>query len=63
MNLFAGRMEGVVDCVSKPFKVRDLLARVHLQVQLGKRLIKLEEDFESRSHEMQTLVDLATVGD
>lgn len=51
----------MVDCISKPFRVRDLLARVHLQVQLGKRRVRLEEDFEVRSHELQVLTDLSPV--
>lgn len=50
-----------MDCIGKPFKVRDLVARVHLQVQLGKRLIKLQEDFEDRSRELETLIELSTV--
>ncbi|KAF8603915.1 hypothetical protein BDV93DRAFT_523067 [Ceratobasidium sp. AG-I] len=62
INLFGGKVEGVVDCISKPFRVRDLLARVHLQVQLGKRRLRLEEDFEVRSHELQVLTDLSPVG-
>ncbi|KAF8602883.1 hypothetical protein BDV93DRAFT_523732 [Ceratobasidium sp. AG-I] len=62
VGLFAGKTEGVVDCISKPFKVRDLLARVHLQVQLGKRLIKLQGDFDARTHELETLIELSTVG-
>ncbi|KAG8688123.1 hypothetical protein FRC09_013097, partial [Ceratobasidium sp. 395] len=61
-SLFGGKVEGAVDCISKPFRVRDLLARVHLQMQLGKRRIKLEEDFEVRSHELQVLTDLSPVG-
>lgn len=54
-------MEGVVDYISKPFRVRDLIARVHLQLQLGKRRLKLEEEFEVRSHELQVLTDLSPV--
>ncbi|QRV93276.1 response regulator receiver [Ceratobasidium sp. AG-Ba] len=61
-NLISGKVEGVVDCVTKPFRVRDLLARVHLQVQLGKRRINLEEEFEVRSRELQVLTDLSPVG-
>ncbi|CAE6495191.1 unnamed protein product [Rhizoctonia solani] len=61
-SLFGGQPDGVVDCISKPFRVRDLLARVHLQLQLGKRRVKLEEDFEVRSHELQVLTDLSPVG-
>jgi hypothetical protein len=61
VNLLGGKVEGVVDCVTKPFRVKDLLARVHLQVQLGKRRIKLEEEFEVRSRELQILTDLSPV--
>ncbi|KAG8743481.1 hypothetical protein FRC10_011954 [Ceratobasidium sp. 414] len=61
-TLFGGKVEGAVDCVSKPFRVRDLLARVHLQLQIGKRRTKLEEDFEVRSHELKVLADLSPVG-
>ncbi|KAJ1307032.1 hypothetical protein OPQ81_008011 [Rhizoctonia solani] len=61
-NLFGGQADGVVDCISKPFRVRDMLARVHLQLQLGKRRVRLEEDFEVRSHELQVLTDLSPVG-
>jgi DNA-binding response OmpR family regulator len=50
-----------MDYISKPFRVRDLLARVHLQLQLGKRRLKLEEEFEVRSHELQVLTDLSPV--
>ncbi|KAF8749105.1 His Kinase A (phosphoacceptor) domain [Rhizoctonia solani] len=57
-----GQADGVVDCISKPFRVRDMLARVHLQLQLGKRRVRLEEDFEVRSHELQVLTDLSPVG-
>ncbi|QRV89873.1 response regulator receiver [Ceratobasidium sp. AG-Ba] len=62
VNLISGKTEGVVDCITKPFRVRDLLARVHLQVQLGKRRINLEEEFEVRSRELQVLTDLSPVG-
>ncbi|KAG8705200.1 hypothetical protein FRC08_001781 [Ceratobasidium sp. 394] len=61
-SLFGGTAEGAVDCVSKPFRVRDLLARVHLQLQIGKRRTKLEEDFEVRSRELKVLADLSPVG-
>jgi DNA-binding response OmpR family regulator len=60
-TLFGGQADGVVDCISKPFRVRDMLARVHLQLQLGKRRVRLEEDFEVRSHELQVLTDLSPV--
>ncbi|KAF8602905.1 hypothetical protein BDV93DRAFT_557089 [Ceratobasidium sp. AG-I] len=62
VGLFDGRMEGIVDCILKPFRVRDLLARCHLQLQIGKRRIKLENSFSERSRELQTLTDLCPVG-
>jgi CheY-like chemotaxis protein len=60
-SLFGGQADGAVDYISKPFKVKDLLARAHLQLQLGKRRVKLEEDFEVRSHELKVLTDLSPV--
>ncbi|CAE6472751.1 unnamed protein product [Rhizoctonia solani] len=62
VSLLDGQADGIVDCISKPFRVRDMLARVHLQLQLGKRRVRLEEDFEVRSHELQVLTDLSPVG-
>ncbi|CAE6427624.1 unnamed protein product [Rhizoctonia solani] len=61
-SLFGGQTDGAVDYISKPFRVKDLLARAHLQLQLGKRRVKLEEDFEVRSRELQVLTDLSPVG-
>ncbi|CAE6519545.1 unnamed protein product [Rhizoctonia solani] len=61
-SLFGGKEEGAVDCISKPFRVRDMLARVHLQLQLGKRRIKLEDEFEAKSYELQVLGELSPVG-
>ncbi|ELU37243.1 response regulator receiver domain-containing protein [Rhizoctonia solani AG-1 IA] len=60
-SLFGGKEEGAVDCVGKPFRVRDILARVHLQLQLGKRRLKLEDEFEARSYELQVLGELSPV--
>ncbi|KAG9122683.1 hypothetical protein FRC07_000818 [Ceratobasidium sp. 392] len=61
-GLFADQAEGIVDCITKPFSIRDLLARSHLQLQIGKRRIKLENDFTERSSELQTLTNLSPVG-
>ncbi|KAG9126581.1 hypothetical protein FRC07_002921 [Ceratobasidium sp. 392] len=62
IKFLVGQTEGIVDCVTKPFKVRDLLARSHLQLQLGKRRIKLENNFTERSSELQALTNLSPVG-
>ncbi|KEP52551.1 putative multi-sensor signal transduction histidine kinase [Rhizoctonia solani 123E] len=61
-GLFGGKEEGAVDYISKPFRVRDILARVHLQLQLGKRRVKLENEFEARTYELQVLGELSPVG-
>ncbi|KAG8771581.1 hypothetical protein FRC12_003528 [Ceratobasidium sp. 428] len=61
-EFFAGEADGIVDCVTKPFSIRDLLARSHLQLQIGKRRIKLENDFTERSSELHTLMNLSPVG-
>ncbi|QRV90185.1 response regulator receiver [Ceratobasidium sp. AG-Ba] len=62
VGLFDGREEGIVDCITKPFRARDLLARVHLQLQIGKRRVALEKTFAERTQELRTLTDLCPVG-
>ncbi|KAG9122882.1 hypothetical protein FRC07_000555 [Ceratobasidium sp. 392] len=61
-GFLTGQTEGIVDCITKPFNIRDLLARSHMQLQIGKRRIKLENDFTERSSELQTLTNLSPVG-
>ncbi|CAE6469443.1 unnamed protein product [Rhizoctonia solani] len=60
--LFGGEVDGIVDRISKPFRVRDLLTRVHLQLQIGKQRAKLEDDLVVRTHELQVLTDMSPVG-
>lgn len=45
------------DFMLKPFKPRELLARVHLHMQLGKRRAFLESQFAQREQEMKLLSD------
>ncbi|CAE6344687.1 unnamed protein product [Rhizoctonia solani] len=61
-SLFGGNEEGAVDYISKPFRARDILTRVHLQLQLGKRRVKLEDEFEARAYELRVLGELSPVG-
>ncbi|CUA74876.1 hypothetical protein RSOLAG22IIIB_11543 [Rhizoctonia solani] len=61
-SLFGGKEEGAVDYISKPFRARDMLTRVHLQLQLGKRRVKLEDEFEARAYELRVLGELSPVG-
>ncbi|KAI5119585.1 hypothetical protein M0805_006470 [Coniferiporia weirii] len=57
-----GLLSGADDYMSKPFTGKELIARVHLQMQLGKRRIELEAKFLERTHEIQLLSDLSPVG-
>jgi signal transduction histidine kinase/DNA-binding NarL/FixJ family response regulator len=53
---------GADDFISKPFKPKELLARVNLHMQLGKRRIKLEELFHQREQEISLLSDYCPAG-
>jgi signal transduction histidine kinase len=53
---------GVDDFISKPFKPKELVARVHLQMQLGKRRIELEALFLQREREISLLSDYCPSG-
>jgi CheY-like chemotaxis protein len=53
---------GVDDFMSKPFKPKELIARVHLQMHLGKRRIKLEALFAQREREISLLSDYCPSG-
>ncbi|EJT48035.1 two-component-like hybrid sensor histidine kinase 2 [Trichosporon asahii var. asahii CBS 8904] len=55
------RLEGLVggaeEYISKPFKRNELLARVHLHMQMGKRRAALEDLFAQREQEIAVLSD------
>jgi DNA-binding response OmpR family regulator len=46
----------------KPFTAKELIARVHLQMQLGKRRVEFEALFKVRTQEIQILSDMSPVG-
>ena len=50
------------DFMLKPFKPKELLARVHLHMQLGKRRAFLETQFAQREKEIAVLSDLCPSG-
>lgn len=53
---------GADDYLSKPFNARELIARVHMQLQLGKKRRALEDLFDERASELRLLTDLSPVG-
>lgn len=57
-----GLLLGADDYISKPFTSRQLVARTHLQMQIGKRKAELEAKFENSTGELRVLSELAPVG-
>lgn len=45
------------DYIAKPFNARELIARAHMQIQLGKRRRELEVAFEERTAELRTVTE------
>lgn len=56
-----GLLSGADDYLAKPFKSAELIARVHLQMQLGKKRADLEDRFMERTMEIQQLSELSPV--
>ena len=48
-----GLLLGAEDYLPKPFGSKELVARSHLQMQMGKRRIELERKFNERTLEIQ----------
>ncbi|KAG8961506.1 hypothetical protein FRC03_005304 [Tulasnella sp. 419] len=57
-----GLLSGADDYINKPFKGRELVARAHLQIQLGKKKAELQALYETRKTELQLLMDISPVG-
>jgi len=45
------------DLLSKPFNAKELIARAHLQLQLGKKRRAMEALFEERTQELRVIMD------
>jgi len=57
-----GLFAGADDYLAKPFNARELIARAHMQLQLGKKRRYLEAAFEERTAEMRTLAEFSPGG-
>lgn len=57
-----GLLLGADDYLLKPFKSRELIARVNVQMQIGKSRRELEHAFNLRNAELQLLATYAPVG-
>lgn len=57
-----GLLLGADDYLLKPFKSRELIARVNVQMQIGKSRRELEHAFNLRNAELQILATYAPVG-
>lgn len=57
-----GLLAGADDFLPKPFSAKELVARCHLQVQLGKKRLELERNFRAESATTRLLSDLSPVG-
>jgi len=57
-----GLLAGADDYLAKPFNARELIARAHMQLQLGKKRKYLEAAFEERTVEMRTLAEYSPGG-
>ncbi|ODN83508.1 hypothetical protein L202_01642 [Cryptococcus amylolentus CBS 6039] len=58
----SGIMAGAEDYLAKPFNAREIVARAHMQLQLGKKRKHLEEAFEERTAELRVLSEFSPVG-
>ncbi|CCA73349.1 related to sensory transduction histidine kinase [Serendipita indica DSM 11827] len=61
-NRAEGILSGADDYIPKPFSSRELLARAHFQLQLGKRKREMERRFQEQTKEVQILTDLSPAG-
>ncbi|KAJ9104138.1 hypothetical protein QFC19_004122 [Naganishia cerealis] len=57
-----GILKGADDYMAKPFRSRELIARVNMQMMIGKKRRELEEKYLNRTAEMDTIAEYSPVG-
>ncbi|OCF32765.1 hypothetical protein I316_05687 [Kwoniella heveanensis BCC8398] len=57
-----GLMSGADDYLAKPFSPKELIARAHVQLLLGKNRKELQKAFEMQTQELRALTDYSPVG-
>ncbi|WVF67557.1 hypothetical protein IAT40_002314 [Kwoniella sp. CBS 6097] len=57
-----GLMAGADDYLSKPFSAKELIARSHVQLLLGKNRKQLSKAFEEQTQELRAVTDYSPVG-
>lgn len=60
-NQVEGLLSGADDYLAKPFRGAELIARVHLQMQLGKKRAEMEAKFNERTLEIKQLSEMSPV--
>lgn len=49
------------DYLPKPFNARELIARAHMQLQLGKKRRMMEQQFDERTNELRVLTESRSI--
>lgn len=57
-----GILQGADDYMAKPFRSREVIARVNMQMMIGKKRRELEERYLNRTAEMDTIAEYSPVG-
>lgn len=57
-----GILQGADDYMAKPFQSREVIARVNMQMMIGKKRRELEQKYLERTAEMDTIASYSPVG-
>lgn len=57
-----GILQGADDYMAKPFQSREVIARVNMQMMIGKKRRELEQKYLEKNAEMDTIASYSPVG-